>query len=261
MKMKEFVNVLEKIAPLNLAQSYDAKNGIQIEGSNREIKKVMTCLDVTPNILKLAEEKECQMVISHHQPIISPLNVISRNDWYSQIVVKAIECDITVYSVHTPFDAVYGGLNDYVGKLLGLRDMKPLQKMPSFGEKHGMGRTGLIYEELPLDEFAQKVSELLEVSTLKIVGNGALKVRKVAVGTGNGLALMNAFLKSDADVYITGDLQYRDLRDAFRSGKAVIAVEHDDTEKFFAFAMKEAIEKSSDVKVTAYNEKFYHTLE
>ncbi len=260
MKMREFVDILEKIAPSHLAQSYDLKNGIQIEGTNREIKRVLTCLDVTPSVLKRAVKESCQMVISHHQPIVSPLNVILRRDWYSKIIIEAIAHDITIYSTHTPFDAVKGGLNDYVGDLLELKEMKPLQKLSLNDEENGMGRIGTLDQPTMLDEFARQVKQRLNASTLKIVGNGDLPIIKVAVGTGNGLALVQDFLESTADVYISGDFQYRDLRNAYRSKKAFILVEHDDTEKFFAFAMKKAIEDFTDVEVVVYNEKFYHTL-
>ncbi len=262
MRVKEVLKILEKIAPLKLTEGYDAKNGIQIEGPDVNVRRIVTCLDITPNTVRKAIEFGSQMIISHHQPIITPLRTVFKSDWYGEIVSLALKHDITIYSIHTAYDSVKGGLNDYVGKLIGLENMHPLQHHngdPS--SPHGMGRIGVLKETLPLDDFAKQVKEKLSASTLKIVGNGEKLIQKVAIGTGNGLALIDDVLKSDVDVYVTGDVQYHDMRKMVQNNMAMIAVEHDDTEKFFSQAIKRAIEHFlPEIEVVEYNDKFYHIL-
>ncbi len=262
MRVKEVLKILEKIAPLKLTEGYDAKNGIQIEGPDVNVRRIVTCLDITPNTVRKAIEFGSQMIISHHQPIIIPLRTFFKSDWYGEIVILALKHDITIYSIHTAYDSVKGGLNDYVGKLIGLENMHPLQHHngdPS--SPHGMGRIGVLKETLPLDDFAKQVKEKLSASTLKIVGNGEKLIQKVAIGTGNGLALIDDVLKSDVDVYVTGDVQYHDMRKMVQNNMAMIAVEHDDTEKFFSQAIKRAIEHFlPEIEVVEYNDKFYHIL-
>ncbi len=260
--MKEILRILEKIAPLQLSEDYDARNGIQVEGPNVDVTGILTCLDVTPLTVKKAIESSCQLIISHHQPILTPLKTILKSDWYGEIAILALKHDITIYSVHTPYDAVEGGLNDYVGKLIGLEEMYPLQHHGGdLNSPHGMGRLGKLKEPVYLDDFAAHVRESLNASTLKVVGKGKRMIQKVALGTGNGLALISTVLKSGADVYVTGDVQYRDMRGMVQNGMSLIAVEHDDTEKFFSKAMGEAIKRFlPSMKIVEYNDKFYHTL-
>jgi dinuclear metal center YbgI/SA1388 family protein len=261
-KIREVLNVLKDIAPLELAEDYDAKNGIQIEGPNVEVKRVLTCLDVTPMTIKVAVQSNCHLVISHHQPIVTPVGTIMNSEWYGKIIIIAVKHDVTVYSIHTAYDAVKGGINDYIGNLIGLEDMHPLQHHNNdLSSPHGMGRVGKLKEIMYLDDFARQVKDRLKASTLKIVGDGKKVIQKVAVGTGNGLALVPDVLKSDADVYVTGDVQYRDMRTFIQNDMALIAVEHDDTEKFFSTSVKENLEKLlPQLEIIEYNDKFYHTF-
>ena len=262
MRVSEALKIFEELVPLNLTEKYDAVNGLQIEGADVDVKCILTCLDVTPTTVKMAIERGCQIVISHHQPIIIPSRTVLKSDWYGEIVSLALKHDITIYSIHTAYDSVKGGLNDYVGKLIGLENMHPLQHHNGDqSSPHGMGRIGVLKKTLSLNDFAKQVKEKLSASTLKIVGDGKKPIQKVAIGTGNGLALIDDVLKSDVDVYVTGDVQYRDIRKMVQNKMAMIAIEHDDTEKFFSKSIREKLERRLPyLQFVEFNDKFYHVL-
>lgn len=59
-----------------------------------------------------------------------------------------------------------------------------------------------------------------------MVGNLDLVIRQVAVCTGSGGSLIPAFLRSGADLYVTGDIKYHDARLVETHGKALIDVGH-----------------------------------
>lgn len=259
MNVKRVLDILEIIAPLNLTEDYDAKNGVQIEGPNVEVKKILVCLDVTPQTVQKAIEESCQMIVSHHHPIVSPIRTISHSDWFGRIIIPVVKNGITIYTAHTSYDSVKEGLNDYIGVLLGLEEMHPLQfHGGDSASSHGMGRIGTLKKPVKMEEFAILVKEKLSVPIVKIIGPKDKIVTNVAVGTGNGLALIPYVLKSNADVYVTGDIQYHNMREALQNEMALIAVEHDDTEKFFAPSMAESLRKFG-INVLEYNDKFYHT--
>lgn len=260
MKVKKFLDILEKISPLELTESYDMKNGVQIDGPNVEVKKVLTCLDVTPRTVEKAIEESCQMIVSHHHPIISPIKTTLQSEWYERIRTLTTKGGITIYTAHTSYDSVKGGLNDYVGELIGLDNMRPLQfHNDDPTSPHGMGRIGMLSVPMVMEEFAIFVRRQLDAPITKVVGHEGKKVQKVALGTGNGLALIPTVLKSNVDAYVTGDVQYHDMREAFQNELTLIAVEHDDTEKFFARSMGEKL-RQFGVDTFEYNEKFYHVL-
>lgn len=260
MNIMKVLNILEKISPLKLTESYDMKNGVQIYGSNVEVKKVLTCLDVTPKTVQKAVEESCQMIVSHHHPIIYPVKTSMQANWYDRIRTLAKEEGMTIYTAHTSYDSVRGGLNDYIGHLIGIENMKPLKFYNDDpASSHGMGRIGRLGVPLSVKEFAILVKSRLDAQVVKIVGYEGKKVQKVAVGTGNGLALIPKVLSSDVDVYLTGDVQYHDMREAVQNDLTLIAVEHDDTEKFFAESMAEKLRKFG-IDTFVYNDKFYHVL-
>ena len=68
----EIINILEELAPPELAEPFDAgKIGLVIEGKER-IAKVSTCLDVTFNVVRKAIENRTDLLIAHHTPIWTP---------------------------------------------------------------------------------------------------------------------------------------------------------------------------------------------
>ena len=67
-RLLEIIKYLEQIAPKNLAEDYD-NVGLIIGGKEKDIKRVMVCLDVTLKVVNEAVEKDVDLIISHH-PII-----------------------------------------------------------------------------------------------------------------------------------------------------------------------------------------------
>ncbi|MFF2447581.1 Nif3-like dinuclear metal center hexameric protein [Neobacillus sp. NPDC058068] len=93
------------------------------------------------------------------------------------------------------------------------------------GEVLGLGRIGRV-EEMTLAEFAEKVKIALEVDKVRVVGDLAAKVKKVAVLGGDGNKyFMNAKFKG-ADVYVTGDIYYHTAHDAMMQGLNMIDPGH-----------------------------------
>jgi len=101
-------------------------------------------------------------------------------------------------------------------------DIYPLENK---GETLGLGRIGQI-EETTLGDFVYKVKKVLEVPTVRVVGNLDAKIKKVAVLGGDGNKYISAAKFKGADVYITGDLYYHVAHDAMMMGLNVIDPGH-----------------------------------
>ena len=108
-------------APLTLAdQSWD-NVGILIEPHNDNplVRSILFTNDLTEPVLEEAVEKQTQLIISYHPPIFSGLKRLTQTDWKQRIVMKCIQHGITVYSPHTSWDAVDGGINDWLISAFG----------------------------------------------------------------------------------------------------------------------------------------------
>ncbi|MCL4130793.1 UNVERIFIED_CONTAM: hypothetical protein GTU68_009466 [Idotea baltica] len=130
MDFKKVVKKLNEFAPLSLAESWD-NVGVLIEPPNmRPVSKLLLTNDLTLAVMDEAEEKGVDMILSYHPPIFKPLKTITCSHWKEQIVGRCIAKGIALYSPHTSYDAVSGGVNDWLISAFGKGDMKPI--LPSF---------------------------------------------------------------------------------------------------------------------------------
>jgi len=114
-----------------------------------------------------------------------------------------------------------------------IRESHPYEKMAydvyplyEYDNSDGLGRVGELEEKTSFLLFAQKIKKRLSLKNIRITGNPELFVTHAAVCTGSGSSLMKDFIKSDAQVYITGDMRYHDARTAEAEGRGLIDIGH-----------------------------------
>lgn len=124
-KCNDIMNIIEGIAPTYLAEKWD-NVGLQVGNKNREINKIMICLELNNKIVDEAVEKDIDMIVTHHPLIFKPLSKLVSSDPIVRVVNKLIKNDINLYSAHTNLDIAIGGTSDYLADLLNLKNLKPL---------------------------------------------------------------------------------------------------------------------------------------
>lgn len=119
MELKEVLQVLEQLAPLSLAESWD-NVGLLVEPSkSRPVKTVLLTNDLTDAVMEEAYNMSCDLIISYHPPLFRPIKRLVQKDWKQRLAVKAVEAGIAVFSPHTSWDSVKGGVNDWLVAGLG----------------------------------------------------------------------------------------------------------------------------------------------
>ena len=68
MKIKNIAEKIEKIAPLELAQSWD-NVGLLIGDPQRNVKNILLTIDITKDVLSEAKRSRTDLIISYH-PVI-----------------------------------------------------------------------------------------------------------------------------------------------------------------------------------------------
>ncbi len=119
MKIKEITQYLETIASLSLQEDYD-NSGLLIGEAHTEVKRVLISLDVTEEIVEEAIQRKCELIISHHPIIFSGLKSLTGKNCVQHTVIKAIRNNIALYALHTNLDNVQQGVNQRIGKKLGI---------------------------------------------------------------------------------------------------------------------------------------------
>lgn len=122
MKLRELLPILNTIAPLHLAESWD-NVGLLVGDPSRDVTRTLLTIDYTEAVAREAREAGCDFVIAYHPPIFEALKRLRG----PSLVFDAIRDGIALYSPHTALDVADGGTNDVLADLLGLQNRRPLR--------------------------------------------------------------------------------------------------------------------------------------
>lgn len=228
MKIYEVCSVLEKYAPLTLAEDYD-NVGLLVGDKNADVTGIITTLDVDIRVAAEAVDRGANLIVSHHPIMFSPIKKITADTPEGRLLMFLMQNNIAVYAAHTNLDSTEGGLNDLIAGFLSLTNTIPLHKYESGG---GIGRVGTLPSAITLGELADKVRDTFSLPFVRYTGNAGRIISRVALCSGGGGSLTDDAINSGADVYITGDLKYNAVRDAAEYGLSIIEVDHFSSECF-----------------------------
>lgn len=225
--VSEVIELLEKIAPYDLAEEWD-NCGLQVGSLLWPVKKIWIALDPLHSVVQAAVNQNVDMVITHHPLLFRPMHSINVDSAVGRIVATAVTSQVALYAAHTNLDSAQQGVNDVLARAIGLQDLVPLipHDASASGKSLGMGRIGNLPQRIPLKEFAVQIKTRLNSSNVKFAGDPDLMVHQVAVCSGSGSSLLDDFFNTSADVYVSGDLRYHDARRVEDQGRALIDVGH-----------------------------------
>lgn len=129
-KCKDITSFIEAIAPVHLAEEWD-NVGLMLGSYNKEVKKVLVCLDVTSGVVEEAVNLQADLIISHHPLIFKPIKRLNEEDFKGRLIYRLIKNDISVYSAHTNLDVCSMGINQYLAEKLGLLQIDNLNSYRS----------------------------------------------------------------------------------------------------------------------------------
>lgn len=228
----DIAGIMEEIAPASLAEAWD-NCGLQVGASQWPVEKIWVALDPLLEVIEAAGQRGVDLVITHHPLIFKGLKRIDLNSFEGKVIASALRSQTAVYAAHTNLDSAADGINDVLACRIGLQSTTPLLESAHYdkgaGEPSapvGLGRIGMIASPMPVKEWAGRLKQQLRLEHIKIAGNLDRPVHRVAVCSGSGSSLMDTFLSSDADVYVSGDLRYHDARIVEDSGRAFVDIGH-----------------------------------
>ncbi|MEE1060949.1 MAG: Nif3-like dinuclear metal center hexameric protein [Ruminococcus sp.] len=218
MKIADILNFFEEFAPVATAMDFD-NCGLLVGDKNTKVHKVLLALDITADVVTEAESLGCDLIISHHPIIFSPLKKLSAASVVYQLAAKGI----SAVCMHTNLDLSQEfGVNICLAKAVGVEN-------PVLSENGECMFIGELASETDIDAFAQCVKEKLGCAGLRYThGNG--KVKKVAVSSGSGGSNVYAAKAEGADAILIGEIKHHEIIDANSMGLAIIDAGHFRTE-------------------------------
>lgn len=212
-RVEEVLQYVQQLAPALLAEDWDNVGALVDCGV--EITSILVALDITEEVVAEAEYQGCQLIVSHHPVIFTPMRQISRRD----VPYRMIKKNISAICAHTNLDAAEGGVNDILCKLFGIGDAKPFDKI---------GRVGRLARPTGAPQLAAACQETLGAH-VKLVDAGR-PIANLAVVGGSGGSMLEAAAAAGADALLTGEAGHHAAIDARRMGLSLIVAGHYATE-------------------------------
>lgn len=254
MTCREIISLLQEQSPEEFACDWD-NVGLLVGDFEQEIKTVYIALDATDETIAEASAQEADLLLTHHPMIFKGLKKVNTLDFTGRRVIKLIQDHICCYAMHTNFDVK--GMAELAAQQMRLTDCQVLETTCQGAQgAEGIGRVGLLPEEMSLETCIHHVKQAFSVDTVKVFGDLAQKVRKAAVSPGSGKSVISHALQVGAEVLITGDIDHHEGIDAAAQGLAVIDAGHYGVEKLFISYMVQFLtERTEGIRIVGQPEK------
>src|SRR5712671_616213 len=228
-QLAEVLDVLQEIAPLELAAAWD-NVGLLLEPPRRRravLRRLLLTIDLSAAVVDEAVAGRCELVVAYHPPIFAPLSRLLQADARQRALLRAAASGLAVYSPHTALDAAPGGVADWLAEGVVGGDAPDVLRPCGEGE---FGRFVALPRPVPLPRLLARIKRWLSVRTLRLAraGSGRASLRTIAVAAGAGGSVLRG---ERADLWLTGELSHHDVLAAVENGTTVVLAEHSNTER------------------------------
>jgi dinuclear metal center YbgI/SA1388 family protein len=127
MKLQDLLVHLRNIAPLDLAADWD-NVGLLLGDADSDVRRVLTCLTVTPEVVAEATDKRADLIVTHHPILFRPTKNLTTASGEGRMLLTLARFNVAVYSAHTAFDNAPAGMNERIAARLQLTGVGPLRR-------------------------------------------------------------------------------------------------------------------------------------
>lgn len=207
MELKKIINLIENKIPLSLQEEWD-NSGLLIK-TDKDIKNILICLDVTSKIVDYALTNDIDFIISHH-----PLLFGKYMDNYEYVRLnfqRLLAKKIAVYSMHTNYDNYRYGTNYQFIKQL-MHEQKIIENDSMIKCFHSN------------DELIKLIRALYKVDLR--VYNYQQPINKVGVVLGAGGSYLKEAKLLGCDTFISSEFKHHEILYAVENKMTLIDVTH-----------------------------------
>src|SRR5438552_1574260 len=126
----DLVQALQKLAPLELAAEWD-NVGLLLGDSAAVVRRIMTCLTVTPETAAEAADAGANLIVSHHPVLFQAVQRLTTATPEGRMLLTLLRAGVAVYSPHTAFDDAADGINEVLARRIGLTQLTVLRPADS----------------------------------------------------------------------------------------------------------------------------------
>lgn len=232
-RLQDVVTFLREFAPPEFAEDWD-NVGLLIGDPAAEIRSVMTCLTLTPNVADEAISRSVQLIVTHHPVLFRPVQRLTAETSEGRMLLSLIRAGVSVYSPHTSYDSAADGINAQLARLFELRDVQPLRpnsSLASEAQPIGSGRWGSLPSATSLRDLIKRVKPALRVSTVQFVGDLDRPIMKLGIACGAAAEFLRDAAQLGCEVLLTGEARFHSCLEAEAANIALILPGHYATER------------------------------
>lgn len=228
MKLNDIINIVEEIAPVKLKENFD-NVGLMVGDREKNITKVLLALDCTEDVICEAKKLGAELILTHHPLLFRKPSSITTDTLLGRKIIELIKNDINLYSAHTNWDSVKGGLNDTLVKMLGFEEGIIIERNQADSEA-GIGRFIELKEEMNVIDVINLIKSSLRIKNLRYSGDLDESIKKIAIVNGSGQDYFEDSKNLGADLIITGDTTYHFVSDYREMGLNILDIGHFNSE-------------------------------
>ncbi|WP_179343882.1 Nif3-like dinuclear metal center hexameric protein [Winogradskyella ursingii] len=120
MIVQDVIDHLHDLAPLAYAEDFD-NVGLLVGDKKQTVSGVLVTLDTLEAVVDEAIKSNCNLIVSFHPIIFKGLKKLTGKTYVERVVIKAIQNNIAIFSIHTALDNALNGVNSIICDQLGLK--------------------------------------------------------------------------------------------------------------------------------------------
>lgn len=222
---------LDHFAPPILAESWD-NTGLLAGDPVMEVRRVMTCLTITPDTAAEAIAQQADLIVSHHPLPFRPLQKLVTETTPGRLVWELLTHRIAIYSPHTSFDSALHGINQSLADGLELVETQPLVVPADAPPGTGTGRIGRVQPVQSLRTMADRLKRFLVLPGLQFVGSLEMPIERVAIACGAAGELLTPARNAGCQLLVLGETNLHTCLEAQATGVALLLPGHFASERF-----------------------------
>ncbi len=202
---------IDGFAPFSSAED-DDNAGLLTGRLDFPITRVLTALDCTMEVVREAKRINAELILTHHPLMYHARKSMREDDPEGGVLCTLIRGNIALISAHTNLDRAKGGINDTLGSLFSLSDMK--------GE--GFLRAGKLPAATAAGELQTLAASLLK-APVRLYGSPDKLIKTLAVGGGAYDEGYEEAIALGAQAYLTGEVRHHNA--VYASARNIVLLE------------------------------------
>ncbi len=237
-KVQDIYDAIDAFAPFSTQERWD-NSGLLVGSPMLMARKVLVTLDISLAAVEKAHETGCNVIVSHHPVIFSPLKMLSDDS----PVYQMAKYEMSAICCHTPLDIAQGGINDLLVERL--RQELTFSEEVLLLDEAGCGRIVTFPDWMFIADIAVAAKKALGCAMVRYSPVKEMRtVKRLGICSGSGSSMLED-IAGRCDSLLTGDVKHDRWYKAQELGIGLIDCGHYHTEilmvSYVAQKLREAL--------------------